>query len=544
MRNRTIAAYLLSLIVLSSVLTGCGPDKPSGNESSGKVFRYNQHTGISSLDPAFSRDQATMWATHQLFDGLVEVNEQLEVVPAMARSWSLSDDGMVYEFILRNDVYFHDDPLFEGGQGRKAVAADFVYSFERLLDESVASTGAWLLRGKVAEQNPFEAVNDTTLRIHLQIPFRPFLGVLTLPYFSVVPQEVVMHYGKDFRIHPIGTGPFVLKVWDETTVLSMLKNPSYYMQDDAGTQLPYLDAVKVSFIGDRQAEFEQFKQGKLDFISGIDPTYKDMALTEDGQLREEHQSFSSMKKFPYLNTEYLGFSLGNQNVEALKDKRVRQAINYGFDREKMIRFLRNGIGIPAHSEMIPAGLPAYNAEEVQGYHYDLDKARQLLVAAGYPNGEGIGEIKLHTSSGYVDMCTFIAKSLEDIGLQVVMELTDPALKRELMRKNSIDFFRGSWIGDFPDGENYLALFYGGYDAPPNYTRFINEEFDALYEASTQEADPAIYIEMYRKMERIVLDEAPVVPLYYDEVVRFVNNRVSGLPHNAMNLLDLKEVTVD
>ncbi|MCP4122725.1 MAG: ABC transporter substrate-binding protein [Bacteroidetes bacterium] len=537
---RTIFIYCLALFMIS-----CGNgDSTVKKKETGNVFRYNQHTGISSLDPAFSRDQATMWATHQLFDGLVEVNEKLEVVPAMARSWKLSNDGMMYEFVLRDDVFFHDDPLFENGNGRKAVASDFVYSFERLLDESVASTGAWLLRGKVKDTEPFEAINDTTLRIHLKVPFRPFLGILTLPYFSVVPNEVVEHYGKDFRVHPIGTGPFVLKVWDENTVLSMLRNPNYYMKDESGTPLPYLDAVKVSFIGDRQAEFEEFKQGNLDFVSGIDPTYKDMALTESGELREEHRSFSEMLKFPYLNTEYLGFSLGNQEVEALKDRRVRQAINYGFDREKMIRFLRNGIGMAAHSGMIPAGLPAHDKEKVPGYHYDLKKARQLLADAGYPNGEGIGEITLNTSSGYVDMVTFIAKSLEDIGLQVIMEMTDPSLQRELMRKNGLDFFRASWIGDFPDGENYLALFYGGYDAPPNYTRFENERFDELYERSTQESDPATYIPMYQEMERIVLEEAPVVPLYYDEVVRFVNKRVQGLPHNAMNLLDLKSVSVN
>ena len=139
------------------------------------------------------------------------------------------------------------------------------------------------------------------------------------------------------------------------------------------------------------------------------------------------------------------------------------------------------------------------------------------------------------------MCTFIAKSLEDIGLNVTINMTDPSLQRELMRKNEVDFFRASWIGDFPDGENYVALFYGGYDAPPNYTHFRNDRFDELYEMAIQESDVDLYIAMYQEMERIVIEEAPVVPLYYDEIVRFVNKRVIDLPHNAMNLLDLKEV---
>jgi peptide/nickel transport system substrate-binding protein len=532
-----VVAFLLAVVMVS-----CKDPGPQGSAS--KVFRYNQHTGITSLDPAFSRDQATMWGTHQIFDGLVEANEALEVVPCMAKSWSLSEDGRMYEFHLRRDVFFHDHELFDGGKGRPAVAADFVYSFNRLLDEEVASTGAWLLRGKVRENEPFEAVNDSTLRIYLQIPFRPFLGILTLPYFSVVPHEVVEHYKKDFRIHPVGTGPFLLRRWEENNILILGRNDAYYRKDAHGARLPYLDGVRVSFIGDRQAEFEQFSQGKLDFVSGIDPAYKDMALTADGQLREELRDIAELIRFPYLNTEYLGISQGRQGVEALRDKRVRQAINCGFDREKMIRFLRNGIGVPAHAGMIPAGLPAYDPSAVQGYSYDVQKARTLLAEAGYPDGQGIGEIQLSTSSGYKDMCTFIARSLEDIGLQVKIEMMDASLQRELMRKNELDMFRASWIGDFPDGENYLALFYGGYDAPPNYTRFQNERFDELYEQAVQEADPATYIAMYQEMERIVLREAPVIPLYYDEGLRFVSKRISGLPHNAMNLLDLKAVRID
>lgn len=534
-------APITTVLLIAVGLTACKGPAPGGEIS--QVFRYNQHTGITSLDPAFSRDQATMWAAHQLFDGLVEVNDDLEVIPCMARSWTLSEDGMTYEFQLRTDVYFHDHERFRDGKGRRAVAGDFVYSFGRLLDEEVASTGAWLLRGKVRENEPFEAVNDSTLRIHLALPFRPFLGILTLPYFSAVPREVVEYYGKDFRVHPVGTGPFRLRIWEENNVLILAKNEHYYLHDDDGQALPYLDAVRISFIGDRQAEFEEFRLGKLDFVSGIDPAYKDMALTADGQLQEGLEPLAELVKFPYLNTEYLGFSLGNQSVEALKDKRVRQAVNYGFDREKMIRFLRNGIGIPAHAGMIPAGLPAHDPQKVTGFRYDPEKARQLLSEAGYPNGEGIGEISLSTSSGYKDMCTFIAKSLEEIGLNVRIDMMDASLQRELMRKNGLDLFRASWIGDFPDGENYLALFYGGYDAPPNYTRFSSERFDALYEQAVQEPDPAAYIGLYQEMERIVLEEAPVVPLYYDEGLRFINRRVKGLGHNAMNLLDLKSVRV-
>lgn len=528
--------------ICSILFLGCSDSKP--NESSNrKIFRYNQFTGISSLDPAFSKDQAMMWATHQIFDGLVEVNEKLEVVPCIAKSWEMSEDGKTYTFYLNTNVYFHDHELFPNGKGRKVVASDFIYSFNRLLDEKVASPGAWLVRGKVAEEGAYTAPNDSTLIVQLNIPYRPFLGVLTLPYFSVVPKEIVEHYGKDFRIHPVGSGPFTFKLWDEIKALFLERNENYFMTDASGAQLPYLDGVKVSFINDRKSEFEAFRQGQLEFMSGIDPAYKDLILEPNGDLREEFKANIDLHKLPYLNTEYLGFSLANQNNKAIGNKLVRQAINMGFDREKMIKYLRNGSGTPAHSGMIPAGLPSYDPAKVVGYQYDLKKAKALLKEAGYENGEGVGEIVLNTSSGYIDMCTFIAKALEDIGLTVKVEMMEAGLQRELMVKNELDFFRGSWIADFPDGENYLALFYGGNGAPPNYTFFKNEAYDKLYNQAVQTADPTVYIPMYQEMERIMLEEAPVVPLYYDEAARFVQKTVTGLPNNAMNLLDLKTVSI-
>ena len=245
--NNSLISRLLILAALVA-FTACSSDKSQDTDL--KVFRYNQHSGITSLDPAFSKDQATMWATNQIFDGLVQVNDKLEILPSIAKSWSVSENGLDYQFRIRKNVYFHEDPQFENAKGREVVAADFVYSFQRLLDEDVASPGGWLFRGKVDEGNPFEAPNDSTLIIHLKQPFRPMLGMLTLQYCSVVPHEVVEYYKKDFRKHPIGTGPFQFKLWKENETLIMERNPNFH-EFNGETQLPILDAVRVSFIVDR-----------------------------------------------------------------------------------------------------------------------------------------------------------------------------------------------------------------------------------------------------------------------------------------------------
>lgn len=527
--------WFFFLLVLCG-LTAC---RQEGNKS-GLVFRLNLSSGLSSIDPAFSRDQPTMWVCNQVFNGLVQVDEQLKVVPAIAKSWELTDDGLCINFLLRNDVYFHDNELFVEGKGRKVVATDFVYSFNRIIDEKVASTGAWLFNGKVRDSLPFEAVSDSVFRINLRVPFGPMLSLLTLPYCSVVAREVVEHYGKDVRKHPVGTGPFKFVRWEENVALVLAKNYNYFEKDATGQQLPYLDGVKFSFINDRSVEFLQFLQGQLDIVSGIDKSFRDKALNHKGELRDEYKYSVKYQRIPYMNTEYLGFSMKKLQCKALADKRVRQAINYAIDREKMLVYLRNGIGQPAHSGMIPPGMQSFDSAVVKGYYYQPQKAAQLLKSAGYPNGKGLPELTLHSNPQYQDLTDFIAKSLEEVGFKIKVQLSPGSFLRESMSKNEVDFFRASWIGDYPDAENYLALFYSGNGAPPNYTFFSNPTYDRLYLEALSETDAEKSKQLHHQMEQIIIEEAPVVPLFYDEVVRFTGPRVQSMSINAMNMLVLKD----
>ena len=221
-------------------LAGCHDAAHSARDER-RVFRYNQPEALSSLDPAFARNQANSWAVGQLFNGLMELDSSLVPVPALARRYTISPDGRTYTFVLRKGVFFHDSEVFSGGKGREMKAPDFVYSFKRILDPATASSGGWIFRGKVLEKpdgsisdTAFVAANDSTLRIHLKEPFIPFLGILTMPYAYVVPHEAVAKYGKDFREHPVGTGPFRFKLWDDGNVLLYERNPHYWRRDRAG----------------------------------------------------------------------------------------------------------------------------------------------------------------------------------------------------------------------------------------------------------------------------------------------------------------------
>ncbi|RYG33026.1 MAG: ABC transporter substrate-binding protein, partial [Chitinophagaceae bacterium] len=352
----------------------------NNRSSSKQVFRYNESSNIASLDPAFAKNQSIIWAVHQLYNTLVETDKDLNIIPSLAYRWEISEDRLLYRFFLRNNVFFHDNEAFAGGKGRKMTAHDVEFSFKRIIDRHTASSGAWIFNTRVDSVNPFKAVNDSVFELRLARPFTPLPGLLSMQYCSIVPHEVVEKYGKDFRNHPCGTGPFSFKSWEEGQSLVLLKNPHYFEKDSAGNRLPYLDAVQTTFYNNKATEFLMFRQGKLDFINDIDASFKDEILSKKGELKEAWKGKVVLAKHSYLNTEYLGIlvdsSSGIVAQSPLRLKKVRQAINYGFDRRKMMMYLRNSIGAPAESGFVPRGLPSFDPESVEGYTFQPARARQ------------------------------------------------------------------------------------------------------------------------------------------------------------------------
>ena len=386
----------------------------------------------------------------------------------------------------------------------------------------------------------FYAENDDTFIIELNKPFPAFLGLLSMRFCSVVPKEAIDYYGNEFRSNPVGTGPFKFKLWEENVKLVLRKNPDYFEKDEQGNQLPYLEAVAITFLPDKQSEFLQFVQGKLDFVSGLDNSYKDEIVTTQGKLQEKYKEQIKLITSPYLNTEYLGFFMGSSTSE-IESKKIRQAINYGFDRIKMITYLRNGMGIPAVHGFIPKGLPGFN--EIEGYTYQPDKARELVLKYKEETGDKNPSISIGTNSQYLDLCEYIQRELEKIGIKVHIDVVPPSTLRQMKSSGELDIFRASWIADYPDAENYLSLFYSNNFTPngPNYTHFKNEVFDSLYVKALSVSDINKRKLLYTKMDSIIIEEAPVVPLFYDMAVRFVNKKVSGLGINPQNFLVLKRV---
>ncbi len=524
-----------TLLFISIIFVIC-PGCQDSNTRRANIFHYNQVNYITSLDPAFAKTQNNVWVIDHLFNQLVDLNDSLKLIPEIANSWSVSPDGLVYSFIIRTDIQFHKDPCFGKDSIRFLKSSDIVYSFNRILDPTVNSPGLWIFKDKVIDDQPFYALNDSSFEIRLKHSFSPLLNLLTMQYCSVMPEEAANYYQNDLSKHPVGTGPFQLKKWIGRRGMFLIKNPDYFKSD-----LPKLDGIRISFIEDRNTAYLDFLKNEIDFFSGLQSGFALQLVTKDGILREDRMEKIQMLKGDYLNTEYIGINMTLlESNPALLDRRVRQALNLAIDRNTMIKLLKFGIGTPALHGFIPKGLSTFQ-EAISPLIYNPDSARTLLKLAGYENGYNIKPLIIHTNKDYVDLITYVAKQWEQIGLTVQIDLVETATLREKMKQSSLTFFRASWIADYPDAESFLTVFYSKNPAPPNYTRFNNPEYDRLYEKAIKEIDMNKRNQLYQKMNQILIDESPVIFLFYDQTAWFAQKYIQNLKSNPLNLLQLETV---
>ena len=506
------------------------------DELPNRVFKYNQADNISSLDPAFAKSQNNMWAVNQIFDGLIGLNDSMLLVPRIAKSWSVNDLGTTFTFIIDQSYYFHEDECFKNELSRPVSAADVVYSFERILSDKLNSPGSWIFTDVVAKEQPFVALNDTTFVLKLRKPFQPILGILTMQYCSIVAPEAIEKYGKEFRNHPIGTGPFKMKRWQENQALYLTRN-DYYPNIQHN-----LEGVKISFIPDKKIAFFEFLNGNLDFFSGIESSFGGQILDEHGMLRTDQSKNIRMYSNPFLNLEYIGVNMNLAKDGLLGDVKFRRALNWAIDRQELLAVLKNNVGKPAINGIIPKGLFGHNPL-LKGYSYNPIKAKELLDE--FDEDALRTTIKISTNADYLDVITYIAKSWENIGLSVKIELLESAVLRQQMREGRIELFRASWIADYPDEESYLCLFFGNNPAPPNYTRFRNAEYDELYSKAVIETDKLKRDFIHKRMDSIIIEHAPLIPIYYDETAVFASKKIkSGISANALNLLDFRNIKMN
>jgi peptide/nickel transport system substrate-binding protein len=543
---------LSSIGVLLFTVLGLGGCKNVDKKSPQQIFHYNEDVSVTTLDPAFVRSQSENWIVSQIFNGLIDLDAQLQPVPALAKSWEISTDLLTYTFHLRSDVNF----CFVDKQGkvttRKMVASDVAYSLSRIADPATSSPGAWIFVGKIDSQlnRVFISPNDSTFVLKLVSPAASLLGLLSTNFGYVVPKEYARLDKSYLARNPVGTGPFYVRRWEDEIKLVMRKNPHYHEKDTQGVPLPYLDAINVTFVKNKQTAFMQFAAGSYDFFNGLEGSFKDELLTDQAMLKPKYAQKMKAIITPFLNTEYVGCYLGDYpgKTNWLKDVHLRRALFYAVDKQKLVRFFRNGLGDAGDWGVVPPILNAHEKETITEANAAWQKALAEYQQSGYAKQNNKPEIVLSTTADYLDMMVYLQETWGRLGVKIKVDIQTGGMLRQLRNEGKLMLFRGSWIADYPDAENFLACYYAPYLSPmgPNYTHFEDAQFDTLYrliEAGESGQKASLRKQYIQQANQILIDQAPVIPLYYDKSIRLIQPWVQGLENDAANRLVLKRVKI-
>ncbi len=572
--KKSLFAFLSLAVFYTSCSTGDGKSKTKtakGDKVYGGTLIVNETEQYQTLYPASIIDIVFNHIANQIYEGLVKFNpKDLSVIPCLAEKWDIDAAGTSYTFHLKKGVMFQDNECFSGGKGRELKASDVEYSFELLcVDSKDNANFAASFKDRVVGANKFfeaskgkangkiegiSIIDDYTVKITLTAPSTSFLYVLASPAASVIPKESVEKYGLNGKV---GTGPFVFVENKGNDKVILKRNDNYHDSDSLGNQLPFLDSIIIGFLPTKKAELESFKNGALaEVVELPSEAIKEMIEKEITDFQNKKPKYI-LERLPEMASQYYLFNL---TKEPFNNPKVRRAFAYAIDRNKIIEEVLKGEAYgPGINGICPPTFKGYDITKIKGYDFDAKEAKKLLAEAGYPNGKGFPKVKVELNSGGLkstDVVLEIQKQLMNVlNVNIDFEIV-ASLKQKLEdeKYGRSEIFRASWIADFPSPENFLWMFYGAgvpsdntQPSWPNTSRFKNAEFDKLFEAGKSAKTNEESYADFMKAEQILMDESPVMMLWYGENYRLVKSNVHNLFSNPMRYRDyslvyLKDVT--
>ncbi|MHB8403798.1 MAG: peptide ABC transporter substrate-binding protein [Bacteroidia bacterium] len=568
MRGTTILVIFLSLVLASCVGDKNTNQKKSeplvakGDRVYGGYLRISETESYQSLNPSSIIDVTSNFIATQIYDGLVRLNNAtLNIEPAIAEKWEVDPSGVKYTFHLRKGIFFQDDKCFSGGTGREVKALDFKYSFE-LLCKNTPENGAFssTFKDRVKGANTYfegkgeldgvKIIDDYTLEITLEHPSTIFLQILAEPSCGAVAKEAVDKYTKEIKI---GTGAFIFDEAHSTKDKVVLRrNANYYGTDSLGNKLPFLDSVLIYIVPAKDKELALFKDGKLDMITSLpSQSIKEMVETQIQDFQDAPPKYL-LDNAPEMITQYYTFNVSRPPFD---NSKVRKAFNMAINRKKIVEEILNNQAFgPAIYGFTPPTFSGYDITKIKGYEYNVEDAKKLLAEAGYPNGRAFPPVKIILNSGgarYTNVVVEIQKQLrENLNINVDFEVIPRAKKLDLETAGQTDIARDAWVADYPSPESFLSVFFGE-SVPkditlksfPNTARYKNAKYDEYYKKGRDAINRDSSFVYFMKAEQILMNDAPMMVLWYDGNYRLTRYGIKNAYTNAMRYRNLSDVYI-
>lgn len=566
--KKTIALIALSALLSASCSNNAGDskDKPvaKGDRVYGGCLRVSESDNFQTLYPIAITDAVSAFIAIQINDGLVKLNTaSLKVEPALAEKWEVDASGTKYTFHLKQGAMFQDDECYSGGKGREIKASDVKYSFEQLCSKTPDNQNfSSTFKDRIVGANKYyeegkggvdgiKVIDDYTVEITLTRPSTVFLQMLAEPICAVLSKEAVDRYGKNLRSG--GAGAFVFDQANSTKDKIVLKrNPNYHGTDNLGNQLPFLDSVVVSIIPTKEQELTLFKEGKLDMITSLpSQSVKEMVETQIKDFQSKPPKFL-LDNSPEMITQYYTF---NTKKAPFNDPKIRKAFNLAINRQKIVDDVLNGQAYgPGIKGITPPTFTreGYDITGINGYDYNVQEARKLIAEAGFPNGKGFPASKIILNSGGArnsNVVVEIQKQLmENLNINVDFDVVPYAIKLEEARMGRADIIRDAWVADYPSPETFLTLFYGA-NVPsdnslpsfPNTSRYQNAEYDKYFVMGRDAKTKDSAMVYFMKAEQILMNDAPIMVLWYEGNYRLTQFTVKNAFTNAMRYRNFADV---
>lgn len=559
----------LPFLLLTTLLLSCGDggtdrNNAAGGKRYGGIFNVNETEPPRGFFPLEISQASVHRVAAQIYQGLVKLDPvDLSVRPCLAEGWTTDATATEWTFTLRTGVRFHDDPAMPNGEGREVTAADVVHCFTAICTGGEHNDMFWLFQGRVLGADGhydittngiplpegvkgLTAVDERTVRIQLTTPMPGFLQILAHQGCWIWPRELKDAYSKDLMRHAIGTGPFRVREHLPGQALVLERNPHYWDLDADGNALPFLDGIRVTYVGSKERELDEFLQQRITCM--FEPPVEKLAVLADSVDRDGVQRFIVQRKAA-LSTQFYGFHLRHA---PFRDARVREAFDLAIDRRAIADSVLRGLAAPAEHGLVPPGMKGYPYAAVGGRPYDPVRARALLAEAGYPGGVGFPAVPLQLNTdgfGYVDVADAVQAMLgRNLGVGVAISSLPSEQHYAMVDGGTAVFWRQGWVADYPDPENFLALLYGRnaiadtlLPSPMNTSRFADPVFDSLYDMGQRTVDAQARLELLAQAERRAMDLHVIAPLYHEQGLRLLQPWVRDFPMNAMEYRDLSAV---